>query len=1151
MAHPLLIVALLAAPQSASSEPILIWQIGKPGNSYKEFAIAGDYQSFASRFPRGVSYRVGESRPEQDWPYVHPGPDDQWAGSKSHPFHIYFSLDRLPAGACRLTIDLANTHYGAPPLLQVEINDRQPYTYQLPAGRDDRSLTDPAFGRSHRVSLAFPSSHLHLGQNVIALTDIRGSWMLYDSVRLESGGDIPTTPKITSVQAESTVLFRRVGGELRQIVRVRVANVGLEGPAVVSLTGPNSAERQVTLISGENVFDIPIRPFETAATATATVRSGAQAASAPFAAKPERKWTVYVGPSAHTDIGYTDLQEKTFQRHIHNTLAALEACAKNPQFKWNLEVAFQAYLFSRTRPKEFAQLMHRAREGRIGVQGSYLNMLTGLCSGEELIECFSRAQTLSRSNGFRVESANISDVPTTVGTLPMLLSGSGVKYFAEAVNSQRGPLFAGAAKSFKQSPFWWESPDGSRILALFSEQYAQASTIGLATSTDELSKRLPNWLKQFDRSDYAPDAVYVYGAFSDNLPIDPKYADIAAEWNRTWEYPKIVVSRVDEFFRYVEKNAGSRLPTLRGDFGVYWEDGAGSSALETAISRRARTRLESAERWLALASLRGSSFPAEAVGDAWDNVLFYDEHTWGAWCATSQPYSEQTKKQWEYKAAYATTAAKQADKLVRSAQAAISAPGQTAAAGKYVVVANEQSWARYVLARVPLPPRAGELRVRDGETGRLLPAQRTNGGLIFEAHDVPPLGVRSYRLEAGKPEAGTPLLQAASDRWTWRFGARTVRFSPSTGAIVELKDGGRNWVNAESGQGINQFIYALGGKNTRMVEQSLRTPKLDVISPTQAKISLLENGPLRAVLRVETEGANLPAVESHIIFAKGGAIDFVNVVHKKETLELEAGYFAFPFNLSRPARTFVELPYGIIEAEHEQLPGACRDWHSANGFVAASDGAHTAILSSREAPLLTIGDIFRGQWRKKLEGPMASIYSYAFNNYWDTNYRAGQGGHLVFTYSLQLVNGPFDPAAATRFGAESLAAACDPAATDSVTQTGTVEALISRSPDLPAAVGLRVAGDQVVVGRITRRNGALLVRLYNPGTKPARAQVSAPGYRSADIRPADLAGYPLPSAGSAGKSVTVPPRGLATLLIRTGKPLQTAGRFYKKSRQNR
>jgi len=51
-----------------------------------------------------------------------------------------------------------------------------------------------------------------------------------------------------------------------------------------------------------------------------------------------------------------------------------------------------------------------------------------------------------------------------------------------------------------------------------------------------------------------------------------------------------------------------------------------------------------------------------------------------------------------------------------------------------------------------------------------------------------------------------------------------------------------------------------------------------------------------------------------------------------------------------------------------------------------------------DVPLVTLGDINRGEWPEQFGKRPGTIFSYVMNNYWDTNYRARQGGHFRFHY---------------------------------------------------------------------------------------------------------------------------------------------------------
>ncbi|MCX7600213.1 MAG: hypothetical protein N2512_15300, partial [Armatimonadetes bacterium] len=619
-------------------------------------------------------------------------------------------------------------------------------------------------------------------------------------------------------------------------------------------------------------------------------------------------------------------------------------------------------------------------------------------------------------------------------------------------------------------------------------------------------------------------------------------------------YPKILLARDDEFFRYVEQKWGPDLPVFRGDMGVYWEDGAGSSAFETALVRWAKARLETAQRWFALAAASAKAaekaWPGEALRDAWDEILFYDEHTWGAWCSISAPESEQTVKQWEYKAAYATRAAAKAEALQKRALAAMRDAVGASGAGRArdaLVVFNELSWPRDMVVSVRAT--AAENVTVVAPSGSPAVAQPTQKGLLFLAESVPAMGYRAYALVRSRAAAEVcraqePLLRPGVDEWTWVTQDLRLRFDPSTGAIESLQSisDGYEWVDQASGYGLNQFLYVLGGDGTGRVENG--RPAVDVmpITHTAARVELVESGLGRAVLRVNRTGADVPAVDTYVVFGPKQRLDVINVVHKQATYAKEAGYFAFPFQFERAEAThaYVEIPYGWIAVEHEQLAGGCREWYCAQGFAAASDGRRTALLATPHAPLLTVGDLFRGKWRTHVDGPHGHLFPYVFNNYWPTNYKASQGGELLFAFSLDLREGAFDPVAATCFGWERLAGMSDPRQTTepAVWQAADRETQPLPHPARPEGVLLRLTGGQrrerppVLVGGLGWAEGRLAVRLYNPDLERATVAVSTPWRPARGTLTADLFGVVAGGRSVARQpTVTVPGRSLATVVL--------------------
>ncbi len=127
-------------------------------------------------------------------------------------------------------------------------------------------------------------------------------------------------------------------------------------------------------------------------------------------------------------------------RHGHRPLPALSRLPLEPEVAWQAE----NYVHSRT-GQRLADFYRLAREGKIGIQALYCNMLTGLCSHEEACRLTWFAHQLCREHGIPYRSAMISDVPTQEASLPMILAGGGHPLFQQRDQQRPGlPVHADA-----------------------------------------------------------------------------------------------------------------------------------------------------------------------------------------------------------------------------------------------------------------------------------------------------------------------------------------------------------------------------------------------------------------------------------------------------------------------------------------------------------------------------------------------------------------------------------------------------------------------------------------------------------------------------------------------------------------------------------
>jgi alpha-mannosidase len=758
---------------------------------------------------------------------------------------------------------------------------------------------------------------------------------------------------------------------------------------------------------------------------------------------PPRRWSLYLLSSIHTDVGYTDLQERCLEIHRQNLDAALARLARQPDFRWSPECALQVISYFENRSAEAGEvLLHAIRDGKVGFHALFANMLTGLLDHETFARVVWPAGLLARERGLTYAAAQITDVPGQTNTFPMVLAASGVRYLASGANPERAlPLLPsseaeryGLRGEWTGYPqlYWWEGPDGSRVLHWRAHHYGDATRFGFDEGTGAMGRRLSDWLLTHPAllsPAWPYDIALLYGLDSqDNAPVKERMIANVEEFNRRYAFPRILPARAEDFFRDLERRYATRIPVRRGDTGLYWEDGAASTAAELARFRGAQLAARAAEL-LALwddrveprdeeAAERGRR-RAEERRAMWRDLLLFGEHTWGAAVSVSQPDARQTVAQWEYKRRFLEAGGAAARRAVEEGLLRI---GKHTDAGRGRVVCNASTWDRTDI--VSIPGGAGQAL---SHTGREMPTvDLPDGSSLALVRDVPGLG---YLALAERDRAPRPLTDEGAALEA-EDGGFHVRLDAATGAIASLVGpDGKERVKPSSWSGLNQLVYVTGGARSAMWtggdRGDLRNSPTLALAQAELVGARRERLPGIGVrLTAERRLPGLLSVVSRVtLYDEMPWVDIENRLTKVPTLDKEALYVAFPFAFTRPT-VEVEVPLGRMTVERDQQPGSCRDWFCHAHWVWLREGEGGLLWSGPDTPLFTLNDIFRGEWRRRIE-PDGTLFAYVLNNYWHTNYAArqggGEGGALVARFRISLL-APGDPAEAVRRGW----AACDP-----------------------------------------------------------------------------------------------------------------------------
>ena len=969
------------------------------------------------------------------------------------------------------------------------------------------------------------------GGNVYGLSEVR-----FVSPKEVSAADLPFP---TEMECVARPLYRhRADGQPGREIALNFKAAKLFGTAQVEVTAEGRTETTelAPLVGGRSVGRV-LLPAEVGikqeAQVVVTLRQGAQVLQKTVAVPAMRHWTVYLYNHAHVDIGYTaphKVVEFLHKRNIEEGIKLAEATKDYPEgarYRWNPEITWPLErLWQTATPEQKERVLKAIRAGYLCVDASYLNLNTSVCSDEELFHAFGFSRELQRQTGVPMDTLQQMDVPGFSWGLVPVMAQEGVRYILAWPNSDRA---GNAHNGIDQRPFWWVGPDGrSKVLFLQPGGYGNSGSMskGGATGRPWFGQRdtdkIPAVIKTgganvdftgqlagLEQAKHPYDFLVLSWCLWDNCPLDADIPDAVKAWNEQYAYPHLIISSGHEIMATIEKEYGSQLPVVKGDFTEYWTDGLGSAARLTGINRNAKERLTQAETlWTMLRP--GKPAPRAEFDEAWRYIALGSEHTWCAENPT-EPFFQDAiwkVKQDNFREAHDRTQTLFGEALAPATDKSNGALGPAEGpANGGVAVFNTQSWKHGGLVTLsPAESPRGD-RVTD-EEGQDVRAQRlSTGELAFLAAEVPAFGSRHYRVMKGK----RPLAEGCQVKGTTLDNqVLRVTLDPASGDITHLVNlaTGRNFADAKINGGLNAFRWLPGNRDE---------PKAD----TDITIATVEPGPLVVELRVTSQATGCRAVSRSVRLVAGQPwVEISNVVDKLPLVAKDGIHFGFGFDIPL-GRTRVDIPWGVMEMEKDQWPQGNRNWIALQRWLDISNDREGVTWCSLDTALFEYGAMTaniatgwggKGPWLRKLE-PSSTIYSWAMNNHWHTNFPLTQDGPAPFCYRI-LLHGAYDAAAANRFGLEQ----AQPLAHVAANVDPKLNPLVAVENDRVCVTILKPAAD----------GQATILRLRSLSDKPESVKLAFPAGAPKSVRVCSVEETP---GDTVAETVSLLPYGLVTLRV--------------------
>jgi alpha-mannosidase len=273
---------------------------------------------------------------------------------------------------------------------------------------------------------------------------------------------------------------------------------------------------------------------------------------------------------------------------------------------------------------------------------------------------------------------------------------------------------------------------------------------------------------------------------------------------------------------------------------------------------------------------------------------------------------------------------------------------------------------------------------------------------VLRAVDVPAFGYASYRIIQGKEPR---VISKSAFNGILENEYYRLKINPAKGSIESLFDKqlGKELADPTSAYQPGQFIYERLGKNRHQLE----VLKLDEVTRTVLRdvhvSSDFVDGPIWQSISLygsSPECAEKDGISCEIrLYKSEKKIEFLYSLKKLPVTDPEGGYVAFPFKLDNGHLVF-EVQGGTVRPGKDQLEGSSSDWNGIQNFASVKNDNSQIILVSPEIPLVQLGGLNLGQFSRIAHPASNNIYSWVFNNYWTTNFRAYQEGELKWTYKL-------------------------------------------------------------------------------------------------------------------------------------------------------
>ena len=648
--------------------------------------------------------------------------------------------------------------------------------------------------------------------------------------------------------------------------------------------------------------------------------------------------TVYLVGHAHLDPVWLWPWQEGYQEARATFRSALDRMNEYPDFVFTCDQIVLLSWVEESDPELFAEITARVAEGRwVHVGGWWVEPDCNMPGAESFVRQGLYGQRYLQSRFSRMATVGMNADPFGHNAmLPQILRGQGMdSYTFLRPGPHEGDL--------EPSTFWWEAPDGSRVLAYrIPNEYGS----GPGAVDGQLEKAIAAARQTGEM------IMVFYGVGNHGGGPTRANLDSIHRFDRMGSFGRLTLASPRDYLDAVlaEVEGGRELPRRRDDLQHHAPGCYSAHSGIKAWQQRAQAAVLAAERWAALLSVgapRTSAepdpYPRERLEGAWKQVLFNQFHDVLPGSAIEPSYDDARDQLGEAVAIAKRITTRAHNVIARRIDIPYENDSQP------LVVFNPHPWRVQTDVTMHDNARPAGVHVVDEDGAPVLaqPARSVvaTGGLTRRAvafrAELPGLGYRVYRL---RPGAAPRPVASDLEVEPLRLANQHVEvvIDAATGWLTTLRDR-RSGVDVVAGAD-PELHTQICADPTDTWGHRVVSYAWPGVAMAVGRIRVTDSGPLRGRIRVERRWRSSTLIEEISLGPDDVAVRVDATLDWREPRHLLK--LRFPISLADPQATY-EIPFGTLSRPVDGAEEPAQSWVDLTGVVEGAPAGLTVIITGK------------------------------------------------------------------------------------------------------------------------------------------------------------------------------------------------------------